>query len=100
VLSGTSDGKPLRWEQEIALPAAQGDSEHEEEGNSFIPRLWARHHLDQLLDQGRSPDVRERIIALSEDYQIVTPYSSFLVLESDADRERFGVKKRFRKRDG
>src|SRR5262249_20444246 len=29
-----------------------------------------------------------------------TPYTSFLVLESDADRERFGVKRRFRMRDG
>ena len=40
------------------------------------------------------------MIALSEDFQIITPYTSFLVLESDADRERFGVKKRFRMRDG
>lgn len=30
----------------------------------------------------------------------MTPYTSFLVLESDADRERFGVKRRFRMRDG
>ena len=44
--------------------------------------------------------MRERIVTLSEDYQIVTPYSSFLVLESDADRERFGVRKGFRMRDG
>lgn len=72
----------------------------EEEDGSFVPRLWARHHLDHLLDQGSSAAVRERIIALSEAYQIVTPYSSFLVLESDADRERFGVEQRFRMRDG
>ena len=30
----------------------------------------------------------------------MTPYTSFLVLESDADRERFKVKRRFRMRDG
>src|SRR5262249_53802680 len=40
------------------------------------------------------------IIALSEEYNIITPYTSFLVLETDADRERFKVKQRFRMRDG
>ena len=70
------------------------------QGNSFIPRLWARMHLDALLQQGASPAVRDEIIALSEEYHIITPYTSLLVLESDADRERFGVKTRFQMRDG
>ena len=71
-----------------------------EEGNSFIPRLWAGMHLDALLQQGASPAVRDEVIALSEEYHIITPYTSLLVLESDADRERFGVKRRFQMRDG
>ena len=70
------------------------------EGNEFIPRLWARHHLDALLQQGDSPIIRDEIIALSEEFHIMTPYTSLLVLETDADRERFGVKKRFLMRDG
>ena len=70
------------------------------QGNSFIPRLWARMHLDALLEQGASPAVKDEIIALSEEYHIITPYTSLLVLESDADRERFGVKRRFQMRDG
>lgn len=81
--------------REVALELADADK-----GNSFIPRLWARMHLDHLLEQGASPEIRERIIALSESYQIITPYTSLLVLESDEDRERYGVKKRFRQRDG
>src|SRR5262249_17304469 len=56
--------------------------------------------LDALLEQGSSEAIKDEIIALSEEYNIITPYTSFLVLESDADRERFGVKKRFRMRDG
>ncbi|MCC6741658.1 MAG: hypothetical protein IT452_21650 [Planctomycetia bacterium] len=92
-VSGTMDGKAVEYGGEVVLPAAEA-------GNSFIPRLWARHHLDFLLAQGASPQVKERIIALSEDYQIITPYTSFLVLESDADRERFQVKKNMRMRDG
>src|SRR5579864_7872844 len=57
-------------------------------------------HLDSLLAQGASPAIRDEIIALSEEFQIMTPYTSFLVLESDADRERFQVKRTFRIRDG
>lgn len=71
-----------------------------EDGNSFIPRLWARGHLDHLLGQGRAPAVQDEIIRLSEQFHIITPYTSLLVLESDADRERFGVKRRYEMRDG
>ena len=44
--------------------------------------------------------IQDEIIALSEEYHIITPYTSLLVLESDADRERFQVKRRFQMRDG
>lgn len=93
VVSGTFEGKPLRLASRAVLPAA-------EEGNSFIPRLWARMHLDFLLQQGTAQAVQDDIIALSEEYHIITPYTSLLVLESDADRERFKVQRRFLMRDG
>ncbi|MEM9379138.1 MAG: VIT domain-containing protein [Planctomycetota bacterium] len=96
VLTGTLGGEPVAWPIEIALggdPAGDG-------GNSFLPRLWARRHLDHLLAQGTSPAIRDRIVALSEDYQVLTPYTSFLVLETDEDRERFEVERAFRMRDG
>src|SRR5262249_15705488 len=93
IATGTRGGKPVRFSTRVSLKDA-------ERGNSFIPRLWARMHLDSLLDQGTSDTVRDEIIALSEEYQIITPYTSLLVLETDADRERFGVKRRFRMRDG
>ena len=93
IVTGVRDGKRVQFRAPVTLKDA-------ESGNSFIPRLWARLHLDVLLDQGRSTAVKEEIIALSEEYNIMTPYTSFLVLESDADRERFKVKQRFRMRDG
>jgi Flp pilus assembly protein TadD len=93
VVSGTLGDKPVRFTSKVVLADA-------EQGNSFIPRLWARMHLDRLLEQGSSDTVKQDIIALSEEYQIITPYTSFLVLESDADRERFAVKRGFRMRDG
>jgi hypothetical protein len=91
-VSGSFNGEAVTYRQDIDLGGA-------ERGNSFIPRLWARHHLDFLLDQGGA-GTQDAIIGLSEDFQIITPYTSFLVLESDADRERFNVEKRFRMRDG
>ncbi len=93
IVTGMLDGKPVNLIAKVDLKDA-------ERGNSFIPRLWARMHLDALLEQGSSEAIRDEIIALSEEYNIITPYTSLLVLESDADRERFGVKKRFRMRDG
>ena len=95
---------------EVAVRGKLGDEEvrlssavtlqDAEAGNSFIPRLWARMHLDALLEQGASQTIQDEIIALSEEYHIITPYTSLLVLESDADRERFKVKRRFQMCDG
>jgi tetratricopeptide (TPR) repeat protein len=93
VVSGTLNGKPVRMSTKVSLKDA-------EQGNSFIPRLWARMHLDALLELGASDAIKDEIIALSEEFNIMTPYTSFLVLETDADRARFAVKKRFRMRDG
>lgn len=93
VITGTQAGKPVRFAAPIVLKDA-------ESGNSFVPRLWARMHLDQLLEQGQTEAIKDEVIALSEEFNIMTPYTSFLVLETDADRERFGVKRRFRMRDG
>ena len=93
IVTGMQNGQPVRLTADVSLKDA-------EQGNSFIPRLWARMHLDALLDQGTSPAIKDEIIALSEEYNIITPYTSLLVLETDADRERFGVERRFRMRDG
>ena len=59
-----------------------------------------RMHLDSLLEQGTSQSIKEEIISLSEEFHIITPYTSLLVLETDADRERFKVQRRFQMRDG
>jgi tetratricopeptide (TPR) repeat protein len=109
IVTATQGGRPVRFSSPVYLTDA-------EQGNSFIPRLWARQHLDSLLDLGVSSsspllrggatrvttgsEIKDEIIALSEEFQIITPYTSLLVLETDADRERFKVKRQFRMRDG
>ncbi|MEW4487161.1 VIT domain-containing protein [Thalassoglobus sp. JC818] len=93
IVTGTQDGQPVRYVARIQIDPS-------EDGNSFIPRLWARAHLDHLLQQGTTQQIQDEVIALSEEFHIITPYTSLLVLETDEDRERFGVKKRFGMRDG
>ena len=93
IVTGRQGDKAVRYEAPFDLREAQS-------GNSFVPRLWARQHLDHLLNQGDSLETRDEIIGLSEQFHIITPLTSLLVLESDADRERFKVKRRFRMRDG
>lgn len=92
VVTGTVAGQPVRFTSPLAVPAA-------DEGNSFLPRLWARRHLDVLLAQGRSPAVKEEVVAFSREYQIMTPYTSFLVLENDEDRATYGVERTVKMRD-
>ena len=55
-------------------------------GNSFLPRLWARRHLDALLAEGRTPAIKDEIVAMSVRYGIITPYTSFLIEEDDIPR--------------
>jgi tetratricopeptide (TPR) repeat protein len=93
IITGKRGGEDVRFAARVWLKGAEA-------GNSFIPRLWARAHMDQLLQQGTSQFIKDEIIGLSEEFHIITPYTSLLVLESDADRERFGVTRRFEMRDG
>ena len=93
IITGRRGDEEVRFTTNVSLAEA-------EKGNSFIPRLWARAHLDHLLAQGSSDLIQDEIIAMSEEFHIITPYTSLLVLETDEDRERFGVKKRYLMRDG
>ncbi|HET6202452.1 MAG TPA: VIT domain-containing protein [Planctomycetota bacterium] len=92
-ISGALAGRPVRY-------AADLDLGEGEEGNSFVPRLWARRQIDALLEEGRSKAIQEEIVACSEEFGIMTPTTSFLVLENDEDRERYGVRRRVKMRDG
>ncbi len=57
-----------------------------EEGNDFLPRLWATRRVGWLMEQiranGEVREVRDEIVDLGTRYGIVTPYTSYLALES------------------
>jgi len=93
VVTGTRAGEPVRF----TAPMTVGD---DGAGNSFLPRLWARRHLDALLAKGRSAAVQAEIVAFSRRFGVLTPFTSFLVLENDEERERYGVTREVKMRDG
>ncbi|HET6669400.1 MAG TPA: VIT and VWA domain-containing protein [Pyrinomonadaceae bacterium] len=59
-----------------------------EDGNDFLPRLWATRRVGWLMEQirtnGEAAELRDEVVDLGTRYGIVTPYTSFLALESGA----------------
>ncbi len=57
--------------------------------NDFLPRLWATRRVGWLMDQirtnGEQKELRDEIVDLGTRYGIVTPYTSYLALESSRD---------------
>ncbi len=66
-----------------------------EEGNPELERMWAWHRIDGLLKDadraGSRNEVIPEIVRLGEGYSIVTEYTSFLVLENDAEFQRWKI---------
>ena len=54
----------------------------EEVGNEFVPRLWAKSVIDYwmkwMLINGEDQEIIDRIIELSLEYGILTPYTGYL----------------------
>jgi len=78
-------GKSGREEKRFALEGraiAKGDS------FSFLPRLWATRRIGYLIEeirlQGSNQELADEIRRLGLKYGIVTPYTSFLVTEKEA----------------
>lgn len=58
-----------------------------DERNDFLPRLWATRRVGWLMEQvktnGEQKELRDEIVDLGTRFGIVTPYTSFLALESN-----------------
>jgi tetratricopeptide (TPR) repeat protein/Mg-chelatase subunit ChlD len=66
--------------------------------NVFVPRLWARERLDALMLREQTSEVRQEIIGLSQEFTLITPYTSFLVLENEEAYRRYGIDRCRRRR--
>jgi Ca-activated chloride channel family protein len=78
-LTGKVNGRERRFVYDnLKFPEKQSD-------NEFLPHLWAMRRVGHLLDQirlnGESKELRDEIVDLGARYGIVTPYTSYLVLE-------------------
>ena len=78
VLSGNFNGKKQVFEY-------RGDATKESKQFDFVPRLWAIRKVGYLLEEirlrGEKPELRDEIVTLGKKYGIVTPYTSYLVVE-------------------
>jgi len=84
-LSGKLLGKVWEQEYEMRFPK-------QEERYDFVPRTWAAQRIAHLLTQirlkGEKPELKGEVVKLARRFGILTPYTSYLVLE-DTNR-RFG----------
>jgi Ca-activated chloride channel homolog len=78
VLSGAMNGKKQVFEY-------RADAVKEGKAYDFVPRLWAIRKVGYLLDEirlhGEKPELKDEIVTLGKKYGIVTPYTSYLVVE-------------------
>jgi Ca-activated chloride channel family protein len=61
----------------------------------FIPRLWANRKIAYLLSEirlhGASRELVDEVIELSLEHGIITPYTSWLILEEGTERDRVSL---------
>lgn len=71
-----------------------GKFEKRNDEYSFIPSIWASRRIGHLLDlirlNGASQELIEEITVLARKHGIVTPYTSYLILEDEVIRNRNG----------
>jgi Ca-activated chloride channel homolog len=81
-LEGMLNGVPKRMSQAARF---SGDT-----GNEFIAQLWALRRVGWLLDEirlrGESKELRDEVVDLARRFAIVTPYTSYLIVEDEARR--------------
>lgn len=73
-------------------PGFLSGSSPDGEKNDFLPPLWAARRIGYLLDQirlhGKSQEVIREITELARTYGILTPYTSYLIVEDEKTRVR------------
>jgi Ca-activated chloride channel family protein len=90
-LRGNLNGVEWKQSAEIDLPKQDAT-------NTEIERMWAWRRIDALLKNSERVGQREpvvpEVVRLGEEFSIVTEYTSFLVLENDAELARWKIERR------
>ena len=86
-LSGRVNGRAETFTFHADFPAESLD-------HDFLPPLWAARRVGFLLDQirlhGEEKELVEEVARLARQYGIVTPYTSYLIVEDEKGRVRRG----------
>jgi hypothetical protein len=83
-------GAPLEQTVAVTLPA-------KDNSNPEIERMWASHRVERLMADDRADGSKGRfaeIVRLCEGYSIASQYASFIVLENDAEYQRWKIERR------
>ncbi len=87
LLTGEINGQPQRYTFSGQRLVSAG-------GDPFVARLWATRKIGALLDQirrqGYNQEAVDAIVQLSKEYGVVTPYTSYLVMEEQETSLRTG----------
>jgi hypothetical protein len=89
-LAADVQGSPIKQTVELKLP-------EDDANNPEIERMWASRRVDRLLAEERTAGAekhKSEVVQLCEGYSIVSPYASFLVLENDAEYQRWKIERR------
>jgi tetratricopeptide (TPR) repeat protein len=69
--------------------------------DQMVPRLWAAAYVERLLGDARGIEaVRGKILSLGLEYGLMTPFTSFLALDSEAAYAQAGIQRRARRFPG
>ncbi|MCP4218335.1 MAG: VWA domain-containing protein [bacterium] len=72
--------------------AFKGAGDRDMEKNDFIPALWAARRVGYLLDQirlhGKDRELVDEVTMLARTYGIITPYTSYLIVEDEKNNIR------------
>ncbi len=80
-------------ETKVVLEVPQGQDD------VFAGRLWAQKRLDQLRSTVFDDEaIQNRIVGLSREWSLLSPYTAFLVLETEKEYATWGIDRRARRR--
>lgn len=82
-INGTVQGRERTWTRKVVFPET-------DDTNPEIERMWALRRIDRLNGEGGGNAVAE-IVRLGQAFSIVTEHTSFLVLENDAEYQRWKI---------
>lgn len=87
-----------RREHTFRLNLSKAEETHVNElSHVFLGRLWARRKLVQLESEPNTTLNNQRLILFSQEWSLLSSRTAFLVLETDADYERWNVDRAVRR---